>query len=61
MEIIEQHRSKERPQSHDTIGPYREKTCLRWFENNKGADKPAHADKPVHLHLCYSLIEKYHI
>ena len=23
-------------------GPRREKTCLRWFENNKGADQPAH-------------------
>ena len=24
------------------FGPQREKTCLRWFANNKGADKPAH-------------------
>ena len=24
------------------IGPRREKTCLRWFANNKGADQPAH-------------------
>ena len=23
-------------------GPRREKTCLRWFANNKGADQPAH-------------------
>ena len=23
-------------------GPQREKTCLRWFANNKGADQPAH-------------------
>ena len=24
------------------IGPRREKTCLRWFANNTGADQPAH-------------------
>ena len=24
------------------IGPRREKTCLRWFANNKGAEQPAH-------------------
>ena len=23
-------------------GPRREKTCLRWFANNKDADQPAH-------------------
>ena len=23
-------------------GPRREKTCLLWFANNKGADQPAH-------------------
>ena len=23
-------------------GPRREKTCLRWFVNNTGADQPAH-------------------
>ena len=23
-------------------GPQREKTCLRWFGNNKGTDQPAH-------------------
>ena len=23
------------------IGPPREKTCLRWFVNNKGTDQPA--------------------
>ena len=23
-------------------GPRREKTCLQWFANNKGADQPAH-------------------
>ena len=23
-------------------GPRREKTCLRWFANNTGADQPAH-------------------
>ena len=25
-----------------TYGPRCEKTCLRWFANNKGADQPAH-------------------
>ena len=25
-----------------TIGPQREKTCLRWSANNTGADQPAH-------------------
>ena len=25
-----------------SIGPRRNKTCLRGFENNKGADQPAH-------------------
>ena len=24
------------------FGPRREKTCLRWFANKKGADQPAH-------------------
>ena len=28
--------------STDTYGPRREKTCLRGFANNKGADQPAH-------------------
>ena len=23
-------------------GPRHEKTCIRWFANNKGADQPAH-------------------
>ena len=26
----------------DLFGPRREKTCLRWVANNKGADQPAH-------------------
>ena len=26
----------------DVIGPCHEKTCLRRFANNKGADQPAH-------------------
>ena len=26
----------------DIIGPQREKTCLRGFANNTGADQPAH-------------------
>ena len=28
--------------SSGLYGPQREKTCLRGFANNKGADKPAH-------------------
>ena len=28
--------------SPSTIGPRREKTCLRGFANNLGADQPAH-------------------
>ena len=28
--------------SHILFGPRREKTCLRRFANNKGADQPAH-------------------
>ena len=24
------------------FGPHHEKTCLRWFANNKGANQPAH-------------------
>ena len=27
---------------HVIFGPQREKTCLRGFANNKGADQPAH-------------------
>ena len=27
---------------HSLIGPRREKNCLWGFENNKGADQPAH-------------------
>ena len=34
-----------------------EKTCLRWFVNNKGADQHAQSDQ----FLCYLLIVKYHI
>ena len=26
----------------NTYGPRREKTCLRWFAKNTGADQPAH-------------------
>ena len=28
--------------NHTSYGPRREKTCLRWVANNKGADQPAH-------------------
>ena len=30
-----------------TNGPRREKTCLRGFANNKGADQPAHPPRLV--------------
>ena len=40
-----------------TYGPRREKTCLRRFANNKGADQPAQSDQ----RLCYSLFGKHHI
>ena len=49
------------------IGPRREKTCLREFLNNIGADQPAHPRRPAcasaqtDQRLCYSLIEKNHI
>ena len=38
-------------------GPQREKTCLRLFANNTGADQPAQTDQP----LSYSLFGKYHM
>ena len=28
-------------------GPRREKTCLRWFANNKGADQPANLHRLI--------------
>ena len=31
-----------RVRNDSIIGPRREKTCLRTFANNKGADQPAH-------------------
>ena len=33
------------------IGPRREKTCLRGFANNTGADQPAHPQSDQRL--CY--------
>ena len=38
-------------------GRRREKTCLRGFANNTGADQPAQSDQ----RLCYLLFGKYHI
>ena len=32
-----------------TNGPQREKTCLRGFANNKGADQTAHSQSGLHL------------
>ena len=31
-----------RVRNDSIVGPRREKTCLRRFANNKGADQPAH-------------------
>ena len=53
-------------------GPQREKTCLRGFANNKGADQPAHpreqqrrrpacASAQSDQHLYYSLTGECHI
>ena len=39
-------------------GPRREKTCLRGFANNIGADKPAHPQSDQRL--CYWLTGKNH-
>ena len=42
-------------------GPRREKTCLRWFENNKGADQPAHPRSLISafiIRLLESIISK---
>ena len=38
-------KEKLQQQTHEVLllyGPRREKTCLRGFVNNKGADQPAH-------------------
>ena len=40
-------------------GPRREKTRLREFANNKGADQPAHLQSGQGL--CYLLFGKYDI
>ena len=43
------------------IGPRREKTCLRWFANNKGADKPAHPGSLISafaIRLLVSIVSK---
>ena len=42
-------------------GPRREKTCLRWFANNKGADQPAHPRSLISafvIHLSKSIISR---
>ena len=46
------------PQSH---GPRREKTCLRGFANNTGADQPAHLRSLISafvIHFVESIICK---
>ena len=43
------------------IGPRREKTCLRRFANNKGADQPAHPRSLISafvIHCLESTISK---
>ena len=50
-----------------SYGHSREKICLRWFANNKGADQPAHprrpacASAPTNQRLCYSRFGKSNI
>ena len=39
------------------MGPRREKTRHRGFENKTGTDQPAQSDQ----RLCYSLFGKYHM
>ena len=42
--------------------PGREKTCLRGFANNKGADQPAHSPSLISafvIHLLESIISKF--
>ena len=42
-------------------GPWREKTCLRWFANNKGAPQPAHLRSLIRtfvIRLLESIISK---
>ena len=45
----------------ETNGPQLEKTCLRWFANNKGVDQPAHPRSLISayvIHLLESSISK---
>ena len=42
------------PHCWKSHGPRREKTCLRWFANNTGADQPVHSAQSDQC-LCYSL------
>ena len=42
-------------------GPRREKTCLRGFANNKGADQPAHLRSLINasvIHILESITSK---
>ena len=44
-----------------SFGPRREKTCLRGFANNKGADQPAHPRSLISaivIRLLESIISK---
>ena len=44
-----------------TFGPRHEKTCLRGFANNKGADQPAHPRRLISafvIHYLESIISK---
>ena len=39
----------------DSFGPRREKTCLRRFANNKGADQPAHPRSLISAFVIHCL------
>ena len=37
-------------------GPRRDKICLRWFANNKGADQPAHLCSLINAFVVHLLL-----
>ena len=56
-QLIKPSTSKERVK----YGPQREKTCLLWFANNKGADQTAHPRSLIIafiIHLLKSIISR---
>ena len=51
-----------KPFTSTLYGPRREKTCLRGFANNKGADQPVHSHRLVSIFIiCFaeSMISKF--